>query len=269
MKYFLSVTMLLLSAFYPLSKSDCKTCNKQEGQYNCAGNTLSMNFRLCMDISEVSGLMYRTYLQDLKATQGADSEAYSSQLPDFSKWQELFANMNAEELSNTYFDTDELALTPILAISYEQAIRFCTWRTEQFKKELSKMSSEERAQFPKEFRFRLPTAKEWGRIRFMTQKKDMVKTIQKITAGTTKAYKIKKNKLMSENPKVDHIYSRMDEKLAMYNLFNNVAEMTSEEGVAMGGSWHTANEASKFDKEFSYAQPEAWLGFRCVFEILK
>lgn len=268
MKYFLAITMFLMAGLYPTTPEDCSSCNRQDGEYNCAGNTLSMNYRLCMDISEVSGLMYKTFLEDLKLKHGADSEMYSSNLPDFEKWKALFPGITQKELSVRYFDTDDFALIPIMAISHEQAVSFCDWRTEQFKKELSKMSAADRAQFPKDFRFRLPTAKEWARIRFMKQEKGMIKTIQKITASTTKAYKVKKNALINDNPKLSHVYNQLDDKLAMYNLFNNVAEMTAEKGVAMGGSWQAGNEASKFDKEFSYGSPEAWLGFRCIFEII-
>lgn len=269
MKYFLSVTMFLMAGLYPATIEDCSTCNKQDWEYNCAENTLSMNYRLCMDISEVSGLMYKTFLEDLKLKHGADSETYTSNLPEFEKWETLFPGMTQEQLSEKYFDTDDFALIPIMAVSYEQAVSFCDWRTQQFKKELSKMSTEDRTQFPKDFRFRLPTAKEWARIRFMKQEKGMVKTIQKITASTTKTYKVKKNTLINNNSKVSHIYNQLADKLAMYNLFNNVAEMTAEKGVAMGGSWQAGNDASKFDKQFSYESPEAWLGFRCIFEIIK
>ncbi|GAB5526840.1 MAG: hypothetical protein Roseis2KO_47120 [Roseivirga sp.] len=222
-----------------------------------------------MDISEVSGLMYKTYLEDLESSHGEGSVEYSEKLPDFKKWELVFPEMTQQEIMTRFFDTDDFALVPIIAISYEQAVAFCDWRTQQFKKELSKMSAEDRAQFPQDFRFRLPTAKEWARIRFMTQPKGVAKNIQKITAGTAKAYKLKKNTLLHENPKLSHIYTEIDGKLAMYNLFNNVAEMTAEKGVAMGGSWQKGNETKRFDQKFSYEEAQAWLGFRCIFEILK
>lgn len=269
MKYFLSLALFLAAGLYPTDNENCRTCNKQDWEYTCAGNTLSMNFRLCMDISEVSGLMYQTYLEDLKSSHGESSMEYTTQLPDFKKWERLFPELTQEEIVTRFFETDDFALIPIMAISYEQAVAFCDWRTTQFKKELSQMSQEERAQFPKDFRFRLPTAKEWGRIRFMTQSKGLVKTIRKITASTSKAYKLKKNTLINDDSKLSHVYSHLDNKLAMHNLFNNVAEMTDEKGVAMGGSWQKGNEANRFDQQFSYEAPEAWLGFRCIFEILK
>lgn len=269
MKYGLALTLVLITSFSAPNERSCENCLKQDNQYNCAGNTLSMNFRLCMDISEVSGLMYKTYLEDLRSIHGDESSEYVSQLPDFQKWTTVFPGITKEAIATKFFDTDDFALVPIIAVTYEQAVAFCDWRTEQFKKELSQMSREDRAQFPKDFKFRLPTAKEWGRIRFMTQAKGMIKNIQKITAGTAKAYKLKKNTLINSDSELTHIYQDMDPKLAMYNLFNNVAEMTAEKGIAMGGSWQKENAARRFDQKFNYEGSEAWLGFRCIFEIIK
>jgi hypothetical protein len=55
----------------------------------------------------------------------------------------------------------------------------------------------------------------------------------------------------------------------MYNLYGNVAEMVSEEGVAKGGSWNHNYNNSVFDAEISYEKPSSWLGFRCVCEIIE
>ena len=56
-------------------------------------------------------------------------------------------------------------------------------------------------------------------------------------------------------------------KLGIYNLIGNVAEMTSIKGIAKGGSWkHTEDEIS-VDKDFEYTESTSWLGFRCVFEV--
>ena len=237
--------------------------------YTCAANTLSMNHRLCMDMTEVSGLMYQTFLDDLKAEYGSKSKEFTSNLPDFRTWEKLFPGMTMDEISRSFLEDESFALMPAVGISYEQAQRFCDWRTAKFKEELSKMDPEERARFPKDFKFRLPTAKEWARIRFMQQDKRMLKRIEKTSANNLKVYKIKKNKLLNNNLRISHIYQTQDPKLGMFNLFDNVAEMTSEKGVAMGGSWALANEGNRFDRKFNYAVPESWLGFRCLFEIIE
>jgi formylglycine-generating enzyme len=50
----------------------------------------------------------------------------------------------------------------------------------------------------------------------------------------------------------------------LYNMIGNVAEMTTYQGIAKGGSWfHTLSE-SKIKSNIIYQEPEAWLGFRNV-----
>ena len=259
--------VILLLLVTGLSYARAQTPNEYE-DYTCAGNTLTMNFRLCMDMTEVSGLMYRSFLEDMQAKHGKTSREFADNLPDFRTWETLFPGKTMDEISRLFLEEDELALMPVVGISYEQAKRFCDWRTERFKEELSKMDPDERARFPKNFKFRLPTAKEWARIRFMQQDKRMLKQMDKMSANNLKVFKMKKNKLLNNNLRIAHIYNTSDPKIGLYNLFDNVAEMTAEKGVAMGGSWRLANDEMRFDREFKYAVPAAWLGFRCIFEII-
>ena len=41
--------------------------------------------------------------------------------------------------------------------------------------------------------------------------------------------------------------------------------MTSEKGIAKGGSWIHTEEETTVEKDFNYQKPTKWLGFRCVF----
>jgi hypothetical protein len=53
-------------------------------------------------------------------------------------------------------------------------------------------------------------------------------------------------------------------KCKLYNLRGNAAEMTSEKGIAFGGSYlHRANCSYVNDFQ-KYESSEEWLGFRCV-----
>ena len=268
MKYTLTL-FLLLVGIAPIPQTACIECRTQSKPYNCAGNTLPMNSRLCMDMTEVSGQMYKAFLEDMKVTYGDGSKEYINNLPDFRKWEELFPGNTMAVISRQFLEDDVYALMPIVAVSYEQAVKFCDWRTQKFKDELATMDPKRRAAFPKDFKFRLPTAAEWARIRFMNQEKAMLKEIDKTAKATSKAYKLKKNTTLNNNLKISNIFSTQDQKTGLFNLFDNVAEMTSERGIAMGGSWRLANQESKYDREFNYAVPSAWLGFRCIFEIIE
>ncbi|MBO3698217.1 SUMF1/EgtB/PvdO family nonheme iron enzyme [Roseivirga sp. E12] len=240
----------------------------QDSPYMCAANTLAMNTRLCIDITEVPGYMYKDYLATAAESDGEQSAEFRERIPDFSKWEAVFEKLDAKAIEEKFFETDEFALMPIVGISRQQAEDFCVWRTKMFEAELAKMSKRERAQFPKKFRFRLPTASEWSRMRFLALEKAMLKRLDKIANGNLKAFKFSKSKIMQNNEKVSHIYESKDSKVGFFNLFDNVAEMTSEEGIAVGGSWYGPNEKANYQQTFEYTSPEAWLGLRCIFEII-
>ena len=112
--------------------------------------------------------MYKTFLEDMKVKHGDGSKEYVNNLPDFRKWEELFPGKTMAQISRLFLEDDAFALMPVVAVSYEQAVRFCDWRTEKFKEELAEMDPKKRAMFPKDFKFRLPTQKEWARMRFMS-----------------------------------------------------------------------------------------------------
>jgi len=268
MKHLFTIALLLVS-LVPNVNTDCTSCQQQDKEYTCAGNTLSMNHRLCMDMTEVSGLMYKSFLEDMKVKYGDGSKEYINNLPDFRKWEDLFPGKTMAQISRLFLETDAYALMPVVAVSYKQAVEFCDWRTQKFKEELAAMDPKKRAAFPKDFKFRLPTQKEWARMRFMYQEKGMLKRIDKTAKNNMKVFKFKKNIALNNNLKIEHIYNVQEPKSGMYNVFNSVAEMTSEKGVAMGGSWRLGNDEKKYDRTYNYAVATSWLGFRCIFEIIE
>ncbi|MGW8122436.1 SUMF1/EgtB/PvdO family nonheme iron enzyme [Roseivirga echinicomitans] len=267
----MKVVLPLLFFLFGLNSSSDSNCVKcdQDRKYYCASNTLAMNFRLCMDITEVSGRMYKIFLLDQLKAHGATSTEFTSNLPNWKLWEELYTQKTASEISELFFETSTFALAPMVGVSYEQAVNFAAWRTEAFRKELDKMDKRDRENFPKEFEFRLPTPAEWSRMRFMTQEKEMLKEVGKIAVTYEKEFKVDRNKLLNSSKKVHYIFANMDKKLGLFGLHDNVAEMTSEKGVAMGGSWNSKSAQADFTKKSEYTAPQAWLGFRCIFEIIE
>lgn len=267
MKIIFSLLLIFLGFETP-KEFGFETCG-QDPQYNCAANMLSMNHRLCMDFSEVSGRMYKAFLLDLKEQYGAGSEEFLNNLPDWKLWEEAYPGLKAAEISQLFFESTTFALAPIIGVTYEQASTFAEWRTEAFKKELSKMDKRERAYFPIEFEFRLPTPAEWSRIRFMTQEKGMLKAVSSKASDYNKEFKLSKNDLLNEKAKINSVFSTMDDKLGMFHIHDNVSEITSVAGKAMGGNWKKAENKVDFNKQIEYSGAQSWLGFRCIFEIIE
>ncbi|WP_420387662.1 SUMF1/EgtB/PvdO family nonheme iron enzyme [Roseivirga sp.] len=258
----------LIAIFFSADK-DCMTCNKQDSQYLCASNTLPINNRLCIDITEVPAHVYKDYLASLAAEFGRESDEFSQAEPNYGLWAQVFEGVSANALKEKFISTDELALMPIMGISFEQANNFAAWRTKTMEALLNEMGKNERAAFPKKFRFRLPSENEWARIRFLIQDKKMLKQLEKIAKSNESSFKLSKSDLMSSSQKIKPVYFEAAEDIGFYNVFGNVAEMTSTKGVAMGGSWQNPNSGKVFTQPFTYDGASAAVGLRMIFEIIE
>ena len=53
-----------------------------------------------------------------------------------------------------------------------------------------------------------------------------------------------------------------------YNMIGNVSEMVSTKDIAKGGNFLLPLDSYQIKMEQHYTKPEAWLGFRCVCEIV-
>lgn len=260
---------LVLCLLFCLALNNDLRAQQDLPEYNCAPNTLPINPRICIGISETPAYMYKDFLAWIGENKGLNSSDFKKATPDYTKWKDIFSKLSTQKIEERFIDTDQLALMPIVGITKEQALAYCEWKTEAFKAQLAEMGGKEKAQFPKEFRFRLPTANEWARMRFLTQEKAMMKKLKKLANANRNAFKFSKSKAMRDNEMVKDIYAEMHEKLGFYNLFNNVSEMTSIDGQAVGGSWYKANKNENFQEIFEYKGAEPWLGFRVVFEIIR
>lgn len=259
---------VLFSAFLPNDSYSKNDFFKQDEQYLCARNTLALNNRLCLEITETPAYLYKEFLASIASTEGKTSKAFLESEPNFETWTDAFPNHSAKALETMFYSSDQLALMPIIGITRAQAEAFCEWRTKAFKKELEGMSKRERERFPKDFVFRLPSAKEWSIMRFKGQPREVLDAIEELAKQNEKSFKLKRSKALKGSETLTDIYNTPKEQIGYYNVFNNVAEMTYLEGVAVGGGWNLNTPNNDYTKELEYKKAEAWLGFRCIFEIL-
>ena len=150
--------------------------------------------------------------------------------------------------SNLWYSIPDNRFKPIVLITYEQALDYCVWR--------SKAVSERTG---KKVTYRLPTTNEWKEIAEEIINTDL-KQIEKELEEAKKLIKkdsTQYNLVNSEKPK-----SRV------YNMFDNVTEMTLEKGTAMGSSnYELTNPKANLTRLIKYSSPNTYLGFRCVAEI--
>lgn len=167
------------------------------------------------------------------------------------KRQELDANRFKKLLpdsSNIWYTNPEHRFKPVALITYEQALDYCTWRSKAVSEKLGKKIT-----------YRLPTIAEWKEIAEEVMKNDL-KRIEKALEETKK--RIRKDStqyLLNEIAKP---------KSRIYNMFDNVSEMTLEKGIAMGSNNYELTDAkANLTRLIKYNSPNAYLGFRCVAEM--
>lgn len=57
-------------------------------------------------------------------------------------------------------------------------------------------------------------------------------------------------------------------KFGTTDMVGNVSEMVAEKGIAKGGSWAHDLQSSQINQRQYYKKPEAWLGFRCICDVI-
>lgn len=159
---------------------------------------------------------------------------------------------------------------PVTGVSYKQANEYLEWYAARVNDYCASMYA---------YRLRLPTPQEWsafaldglrsqnkayGILDSLNDKKCMLyNTIPNKEVCSNFAEKEKK---FGDN--ITPVFSYNPDLNGLYQVFGNVAEMTSIEGVAKGGSYtHYANQ-SRISEQQEYNGPQPWLGFRWVVEIL-
>ena len=162
---------------------------------------------------------------------------------DSASWQKFLPDS-----LNFWYTVPENQYGPIVLISYEQALAYCAWRSEVVSKRLGRKVT-----------YRLPTTKEWKDIAeelLRTDKKGLENELEKT------------RKMMKSDSTKYFIGAREKNKARIYNMFDNVSEMTMESGIAMGSNNHELMELqTNLTRLIKYNAANAYLGFRCVAEI--
>ena len=120
-------------------------------------------------------------------------------------------------------------------------------------------SSANKSDFPIEYR--LPTKEEWEMVAYNESWR-----INEFKKAKPNACNLKtdpsEKQFVVRGPVVVNSFNKGF--FGMYHLLGNVSEMLEEKNVAKGGSWEHSAEDSRVGKAQVYAEPNKWLGFRCV-----
>ena len=257
--------------------SGCTIFKKNPTKGNPPG-TVQINDTLFIDQTEVANIYWREYLYYLSDVEKEEGK-YQDALPDTLVWRNQLAY--CEPIVEYYFRHPSYNSYPVVGISYEQAVKFCKWRTfvvnfGEYVREnnIKDYQAHLKDTFPIRFYYRLPTKEEWEMIAAGNL------AIEKFPYGYKDVYlnwRGKKTRLfncifpgtISDTGLSGKLYTTatktfLPNSFQTYNMIGNVAEMVFEKGIAKGGSFYHQLDSCKILIDQNYSDPQMWLGFRCV-----
>lgn len=170
----------LLSSFFPYSKNPAGT-----SPVPGLANTF-------LDKTEITNIAWKEYLYDIKEKEGENSQAYKECLPDLILWEVAYGD---DFIHSKSYDEH-----PIVAVSYQQALAYCKWRSER-------VSEKEH----RNIEYTLPSMREY----------------KIVTKGKT------------ENKLAEGLYSTSFGFRTFSGICENASEMTNKEGISIAGSNRT------------------------------
>lgn len=221
-----------------------------------------------VDEGEIRNADWKEYLEDLKESFGENSSIYKQALPDTKVW--LKEDYHTKPFEENYFSHPSYDDYPVVGISHKQAVDYCTWRTEAVTKMLKRL----KIKGPKKFEYRLPTQTEWELVANANYDKKQKKVLEKYKADNNRKCNMRFGDISGESNEASltpaPTRSYLPNKLGVYNIHGNVAEMVAKPGVAMGGSYrHYHKDIVPGNITLDYSSPQDWIGFRCVCEIIE
>jgi formylglycine-generating enzyme required for sulfatase activity len=230
---------------------------------------------------EVSNLEYRNFLVYLKAKDASLAEKYKV---DTTKW--LSELRYCEPMANYYHLHPAYNSYPVVCVSYEAALAYCDWLTEQYNADVKRKF--------KKVRFFLPSEEQWTAVANGGNKNKMYpwsnyylrnkageflcnfKHVgdENVSYDTkTKEYTIIPEAKIAGSLSDNVMYTaavNSFEATAPYGIHNmsgNVAEMVSEKGMAKGGSYNSPGHDVRIQSKMNYTEASPEVGFRVFMKI--
>jgi len=233
--------------------------------------TVQINDTLYADETEVSNLSWYEYVYWTKVKYGIGSKEHLMTLPDSNVF---VAQVQAKIYPYAMYYFRMYRNSPIVGITYEQAIAFCKWRTERVREYM--WISKKYSLFNIEYR--LPLKSEW----------ELLSNNGAGVFDQSNYFTYHQNKKKNEyeyllnyhancifNDTVQKLRGPMDinaygsNYFGLKNMIGNVREMVLEKSICKGGGWRDYFEDCRVGKDKIYDGPSNDLGFRCVCVIKK
>ena len=226
-----------------------------------------------MAATEVTNFQWKEFLMYLK--QEGRMEEYRDNILDTTVWRPLLAYN--EPFVDYYYQNKAYSEYPAVGMTLKQAQAYANWLTEIYalKNQSVKII------------FSVPTKKQWIRAargewqthypwdgKYMRNSKGAYLSNFKNYDAANIHYntEINKYEVMSMSQCMEGTITAPAEsyypnKFGIYNMSGNVAELVSDDTVAMGGSWNDTGYDVRVESEQPATQPKSTIGFRMVVTI--
>lgn len=246
------------------------------GNYNKDSIKNSLLTSFYMSKFEVSNKLYRQFYYEIS---GCVTEDVLTKIRcDSNGWAQ--AVQYCEPLVKNYFNHPAYYNYPVVNISYEGALHYCSWLQQKIQKENPDYIIE----------VKLPEKQQWiyaaqgGRSQAMypwgnyylqnnrgeflcnfTHLGDLAITRNRQT-GNPEIH-IPPDGITNRKYLTAEVKSYFPNNFKLYNMCGNVAEMISEKGIALGGSWNDYGGDVYIRSETKFARFAPTVGFRPVIEV--
>ena len=248
------------------------------GTFDLEEKPISVNAFFMLD-HEVTNFEYREYIHTCYLAKGDTAGAIAA-LPDTSAWNRDSLTFN-QPFVNHYFNHPSYYNYPVVNVSKANAKKYCIWLTEIIRKTYPESTFND---------FRLPTKAEWiyaakgglkdspypwGGAYTKNAKGCYLANFNSvgdhnITSGENGAPKVVGQKKYRLDAIDDLFYGPVSMKsylpngFKLYNMAGNVAELISDENIAMGGHWQSFGNDIQVTSEIEFLKANPMVGFRPI-----
>jgi formylglycine-generating enzyme required for sulfatase activity len=223
-----------------------------------------------MNKYEVSNLQYRNFLNEvIPGLNESQKQAISC---DSTGWSDLATY--AEPLRKFYFRHSSFNQYPVVNISYEGALSYCKWLEEKLQKE--NPGYQIIVQIPGKDQWiwaamggRINAIYPWGNFYLRNRQGEYLCNFKRVMEHTIHRNAVSGRPEIATPETESSIYtssinSFRPNDYGLFNMCGNAAEMVTEKGIAMGGSWNDYGGDVHIRSESRFAKRAATVGFRPV-----
>jgi len=296
MRYLILIILLSLVSCIARNKI---LLHNSEYKLDTPPGTKKISENFFADISETSNENYKNYLNWLEKLYGSTSRLYQDALPDSLVFEKTSYEPQYGEphlMGDYYFQHPGFNEYPVVGVNYDQAKKYCEWRTNTYAEEVFlKTGVIQKITFPDSTRhftirryldgsfdwlvdrksvpyarFQIPNNSEWEQIAGIDSGFEYgidTSILKKRHRQTVTLFHTRDGHSPSLHmplPLQAPTISYPENVYGLYNLIGNVSELVRDSSIVKGGSYKDlVNDIGITGSEI-FTEPNYWTGFRCI-----